>query len=34
MCQEVTPTIEIAAASSNETLSGIFVTLTSGKYVY
>ena len=34
MCQEVIPTIEIAAASWKERLSGIFMTLTSGKYVY
>jgi hypothetical protein len=31
MCQAVIPTIEIAAASSKETASGNFATLTSGK---
>ena len=31
MCHAVIPTIDIAAASSNETESGNFATLTSGK---
>src|SRR5919197_96054 len=34
MCHEVMPTIDTAAASSNETLSPIFTTLTSGRCVY
>ncbi len=34
MCHDVMPTIETAAASSNETLSAIFATLTSGRWVY
>src|ERR687884_1085549 len=34
ICQDVIPTIDTAAASSNETLSAIFTTLTSGRFVY
>src|SRR5919112_5018209 len=34
MCQEVIPTIDIAAASSKDTLFAIFATFTSGKWVY
>src|ERR1044071_8511375 len=34
MCHDVMPTIETAAASSKETLSGILTTLTSGRCVY
>ncbi len=34
MCHAVIPTIEMAAASSNETFSGSFATFTSGRCVY
>src|SRR5581483_8788873 len=34
MCHEVMPTMETAAASSNETESGSLTTFTSGRWVY